>query len=1246
MWKFYIDTGGTFTDCLAIDSDGEAHRVKVLSSSAVRGRCVGQIDSRSLELDIPRNIKDGFFKGYRLQVHGVDFNPISIEDWTSERRIASLASELPAECEGKLCSLLSPEEPPLLAARIVTGKGLDETLPAMEMRLATTRGTNALLEETGAPVGFFVTKGFRDLLRIGNQQRPDLFEIGIRKPPPLHSLVFEVDERLSASGDIELPVDASEIRRFAKDCQEAGIEAVAIAFLHSYLNDTHEREVARILREEGVRRISLSSALSPAIKILPRAETAVVNAYLSPIMDSYLDRIQGALPDRSLKVMTSAGGLVSRASYRSKDSLLSGPAGGVVGAAAVGERAGYSETIAFDMGGTSTDVSRYKGGLEYKYLQTIGSATVMAPALRIETVAAGGGSICWFDGSALRVGPQSAGADPGPACYGAGGPLTITDVNLLLGRMDASRFGIPVFREKAQSRLEELVAELQEGTNEAVDAETILLGLLDIANERMAEAIRGISLREGYAPSEYALTAFGGAGGMHACSIADILDMDTILFPEDAGLLSAFGLRQARLERIARRQILETLDECREKIPAWIEELKGDCSQKLIDDLSHPESIATRFVQADLRYLGQEASLMVDVVDGQELSEAFESHFKAQYGFNPELPIELVGLVVAVSLESQPMEGEAFPSTGERLEQDGESSFGREALSVGQLIAGPRVIQDPFSTIYIDEGWEGVVGSGGSLRLTRAADFQSPSTTHLSSVALELYTNRFLSLVKEMGSLLERAAFSTNVKERRDFSCALLDRDGFLIANAPHIPVHLGALGVCVRSVLKRIEVGEGDVIVTNHPGFGGSHLPDVTLLAGVYTDEGELIGYVANRAHHAEMGGIAPGSMPPNATSLEEEGVVIEPMHIARRGVVDWNGVTQALGNSRYPTRRLDENLADLAAQLASIRFGSEQLRKLCRMGGADTIAFYMNGLKQRARDALSRSLAALPFRSCSHSESLDDGALIAVEVLKRASLWTIDFSGSAVQQASNYNATPAIATSAVLYVLRLLANESVPLNEGILDLVDLRIPNGILNPIFDDDAENCPPVVAGNVEVSQRIVDTLIKAFGIAACSQGTMNNLIFGNDRVSYYETIGGGEGASEKLAGASGVHTHMTNTGITDPEVFETRYPAKIDRFQIRENSGGVGLHRGGNGLIRCIRFLDSVVVSILTQHRKVAPYGQQGGNCGACGEQFKIDRSGKRSPLPGNGSIPFEAGESIEIRTPGGGGWGAPSVSDR
>ncbi|MBK1876668.1 hydantoinase B/oxoprolinase family protein [Pelagicoccus mobilis] len=1267
MWKFWIDTGGTFTDCIAEGPDGETRRVKCLSSSAIRGHVVERIDARRVKVDVPFGEKDGFYVGYGFLVLGIG-NRNEVIGWDSSEGILTLAEDLEGSLESGLCELQSPEEPPVLAVRILTETGLEETLPPLEMRLATTRGTNALLERKGATLAFLVTEGFGDLLKIGNQQRPDLFELGIQKDDPLPESVFEVSGRIDAAGNELEALDEVGVRAFAKEALAQGVEAFSVALMHSYVNPVHERRVAEILREEGATFVSVSSELAAFAKILPRAETTVVDGYLAPIMEAYLDSVgevvgggnrvtpsvaPGAVEDLrstllqapTLRVMTSAGGLVSRSHYRPKDSLLSGPAGGVVGSSRSGLQVGIGKSIAFDMGGTSTDVSRFDGQLDYKFEQKIGAARVYAPSLRIETVAAGGGSICWFDGTALRVGPESAGANPGPACYGAGGPLAVTDVNLLLGRLDASKFGIPVFPEAAKERLTELIDEIERTTGQCLSEQETLEGLLAIANETMAEAIRKISTSEGFDPADYALVAFGGAGGLHACAIAGILGMDTIVFPADAGLLSAYGLKHAQVEQFAERQVLELLVDCESQVAEWLSALEAQALRQLEEDGVSRGSSELCPARFELRYRGQESIIVLEGGEVESLGERFGDAYESQFGFVPRgLAIELVAIRVVARSQVVGTKLEEFRGESRDKHAPTKAFVDRNGLEEGDTIEGPVVIQDPYSTIYVDAGWKAQVGTEGTLRM-ESTEVSIEKSELAEVVELELFTNRFLALVGEMGALLERAAFSTNVKDRKDFSCALLDADGYLLANAPHIPVHLGALGVCLRTVLQSRELGPGDVVVTNHPAFGGSHLPDVTLIAPVYTENGdELLGYVANRAHHAELGGISPGSMPPNAKSLAEEGVVIAPLKLVEAGVTCWEPLLDLLKGCAYPSRSVEENVADLSAQLASIRRGQRALQELAEAEGEKRVAKFMGLLRKRAATALREALKSGRWDNGRYLECLDDGAAVQVQVSKQVSgKWLIDFEGSSGVQPNNYNATPAIVTSAVIYVLRLVASVDVPLNEGFLDVVDIRIPEGMLNPVFDSNPEACPAVVAGNVEVSQLVVSVLLKAFGLAACSQSTMNNLIFGTESFGYYETIAGGEGATPERDGASGVHTHMTNTAMTDPEVMELRYPVKVEIFGLRENSGGSGLRRGGDGVVKRVKFLKPVTLSLLTQRRIEQPFGVEGGGAGACGEQILVKADGSVTALDGNGSWELETGEVLEIRTPGGGGWGEGGV---
>ncbi len=1229
-WRICIDTGGTFTDCWAIPPGGNVPRlVKVLSSGRLRVRVAP--DST---IQTPWDVADGFFAGWSASAPSVR-DPAGADELAEIRGSEKVGDflhrlEFAERCSQILTTLVceidlfTGEEAPVIGTRILTGAKLAELFPSIHLRLATTRGTNALLERKGAPAAFFVTRGFGDLLEIRDQRRTDLFALNHRKPQPLHDVTIEVDERLDANGEVLEPIRFDPgFREKVANARGAGIRVAAVALMHGYANPAHERSLAQFLREAGFDRVSLSSDLAPLIKILPRAETAVVDATLTPVMSEFLNRVAGVSPD--LLVMTGAGGLEAREAFRPKDSLFSGPAGGVVGAAASGRACSFERLITFDMGGTSTDVARYDGKLAYQFEQAVGDAKLLAPALRIETVAAGGGSICRWTEGGLRVGPQSAGADPGPACYGRGGPLTITDVNLLLGRIDPEKFGIPLSAanlDAARTRLRDLIAQMGGG-----DESDVLTGLLRIAVEQMADSIRTISIREGADPADYALLAFGGAGPLHACDIAELLGMSTIVVPAEAGVLSALGLHHAAVERIAERQILRLLGDCAD-LASWLAELRDEAGGEW-----GPGAKLRRQI-AELRLAGQDSTLDLEIDDLADLEADFRRKYAAIFGYEPgtDQEIELVALRVVVAADDGATPASVAAFTG---------------LKPGEEFGGPRVIQDAFSTLWLKAGWRARVHESGALVADRtdAPHAKDTSFSGDSAVGQELFRHRFQNIVGEMGAMLQRSATSTNVKERLDFSCALLDAAGQLVANAPHIPVHLGALGLCVREVTRALDLGPGDMAVTNHPSFGGSHLPDVTVISPVFDESAaERIGYVANRAHHAEIGGIRPGSMPPNAQNLDEEGVVIAPMRLFRGGVADFDALAAILTESRFPTRNLRDNLADIQAQAAANLRGVAALESLAREHGVSTISGHLEALAEQSRQSFRIALQAKPPACETAEEKLDDGTKIRVSVKRdsgrQASRFTLDFTGTSPNAPTNLSATPAIVRSAVLYCLRLWTGSELPLNEGLLRNVDIILPRCFLNPDFPPDPRDCPAVVGGNVETSQRLVDTILKLFGIQACSQGTMNNFIFGNERFGYYETIAGGAGAGPDHPGASALHTHMTNTAITDPEILEQRYPVRLRRFQVRQESGGAGRFRGGDGVVREFEFLEPLEVSLLMQHRVEAPYGLDGGEPGALGRQTLIRANGEQTQLSGHSAVRVEKGERIIIETPGGGGYGS------
>lgn len=1215
--------------------------MKVLSSGRIRGRVVRVREGGAVVVEGLPVLSRGFFSGFVLR----DSRGSAV------RRVVGDVRENEGVCleldgafnclPGETVDLSGGEEAPILAMRILTGTPLGKPLPEAEFRLATTRGTNALLEGKGARVAFFVTRGFGDLLKIGDQRRPDLFALNVAKPAPLHGPVVEVDERLAADGSIIAPLDLERLREPIAELLEDGIRVAAVALLHGYRNPAHENALASFLKNAGFEVVSVSSELSPFIKLVPRAETTVVDAMLAPVMRSYLDGVGRAVDPKRFWVMTSAGGLVRRNAYRPKDCLLSGPAGGVAGAAAVARRAGISRILTFDMGGTSTDVARFEGDFDYRAEHVVGHARVFAPALRVETVAAGGGSICRFDGTALVVGPESAGAEPGPACYGSGGPLTLTDVNLLIGRLDTAKFGVPVHVNAAKTRLEEILLEIDRATGQRPAVDDVLQGFLNIANERMADAICGISVREGYDPAQYTLVAFGGAGGLHACAIAEQLKMTSVLFPADSGLLSACGLREAVPERFAERQVMKPLNEALPSLDHSLGELVGEGRAGLVEEGLEATQCIVRRREVQLRYAGQEAGLFIEADPVAEIASRFLGAYESRFGYSAEdRNFEVVSLRVVVSGKPCEDAAENFPRNGDHSLDSNAGGIARATLVAGRQFDGPVLVQDGFSTLYVSDGWKASVGSEGSILLSNipASTPVSP-TVSPEVVELELFTCRFLALVEEMGVLLQRCAISVNVKERLDFSCALFDVDGELVANAPHIPVHLGAMGICVRRICETLELSPGDVVVTNHPGFGGSHLPDITLVAPVHSADGDLLGFVANRAHHAEVGGATPGSMPTNARCLAEEGVVISPTFVARKGRVDWKPVRERLAGGDHPSRAVEENMADLHAQLASIRRGAIALRELAADHGSGVVHRFMALLKQRSANALANALSRLPAGDLNARDQLDDGTPIEVTCERDAGKLVVDFRGSGGVHPGNLNATPGIVNSALVYVLRVLAGEDLPLNEGFLRDVELRIPRGVLSPEFPDDPRACPAVVGGNVETSQRLVDVLMTAFGMAACSQGTMNNLVLGNENFSYYETIAGGTGAGPGFAGCDAVHSHMTNTAITDPEVFEVRQPLRLERFAVRTGSGGAGRFVGGSGIVRRIRVLAPVSVSLLTQRRMKNPPGAAGGGGGMCGEQWIERTDGAREKLSSSFSGSLNPGDVIEIFTPGGGGWG-------
>lgn len=1211
MWHFSADTGGTFTDCFAITPEGTEQRCKVLSSGCIRTRIVELVGASQIRIAETWQTNAGFLAGFEVGRVSESFDFCRVLAWNPLAALLTFEEPMPLTWQaGDMIELRTGEEAPVLGLRLITGTALGQPFPPVTVRVATTRATNALLERKGSRVALFITRGFADLLAIGDQRRADLFALKHEPRSLFHECVVEVEERLDAKGQVLTLLDEAGVCMAAADMMEAGITHAAVALMHSFVNPAHEKRVAELLYAEGFEHVSLSSGLAPFAKILPRAQSAVANAYLTGPVQSFLEGVARPLGGVALQVMTSAGGLEGAPSIKPKDMLLSGPAGGALGAANAAKRAGFPRIITFDMGGTSTDVARLEGRPGYRFSQQIAGMNLLAPCVAVETVAAGGGSICAWTPSGLTVGPHSAGSNPGPACYGKGGPLTITDVNLLLGRFDPARSPIPLDRAAAQSRLAELLDQVNAESGRSWSGDELLNTLLGLAVEHMADAIRKISVAEGYAPHEYALLAFGGAGPQHACAVAGMLGMSTIIVPRHAGILSAVGLHEAVPEAFAEKQVLMNLAQAQPQVALWVDELVATARASL-----EGAEIAAPHVLAELRLVGQDTPIQVEVTDTILVQTFSEAYFRL-FGYPPPAgrSIELVSLRVVVRALTEEL--------GAKLNLDQEAA-----------VAGPSLIQDTFSTLVVESGWSSVRMADFGYVLRRETENVSPPP---AAATPELLRHRFHSLVADMGALLRRTSISTNIRERLDFSCALLNARGELVASAPHIPVHLGALGVCVRETLNVLgwdKVRVGDTYITNHPAFGGSHLPDVTLITPVFDDAGDLLGFVANRAHHAEIGGMTPGSMPATATHLIEEGVVIAPRHLVRAGESQFEAISAILTGAKYPTRQLADNLADLHAQLAANRLGAERLRGLA---APSILKAAMDHVLDHSARMMSHRLAQVP--AAQAVEHMDDGAMICVAISQKEGRLKLDFTGTSPIHHGNLNATRAIVSSAVLYVLRLMLQEDLPLNEGLIRPVELVLPPGtLLNPVFCGDSEKDPAVVGGNVEVSQRLVDTLIKAFQMQACSQGTMNNLLFGNHKFGYYETIAGGAGAGEGYDGASALHTHMTNTAITDPEILEQRYPVRLREFSIRKCSGGAGKWRGGDGVVREFEFLEPLTVSLLTQHRKEGPFGLNGGEAGEPGRQTLIHHEGGKEVLGSSVSIAVAPGDRLRMETPGGGG---------
>ncbi|WP_086736453.1 hydantoinase B/oxoprolinase family protein [Erythrobacter colymbi] len=1178
-WRFAVDRGGTFTDVVATTPDGRLVTAKLLSE-----------------------------------------NPGHYADAASEA-----VRQLMAE----------------------HGEG-----PIAELRIGTTVATNALLERKGERLALAITRGFADALRIGTQARPHIFARHIVLPEQLPAKVIEIDERVAVDGAVLRPLDEAAARAAFTELRAEGFDALAIVLMHGWQHRDHEARLARIARDIGFAQVSVSHEVAPLIRLVPRGDTTVVDAYLSPVLRRYTDQLAASLPETgALRFMQSNGGLAEVGAFRGKDAILSGPAGGVVGMVAACAPLGHSRLIGFDMGGTSTDVAHYAGEVELTGDSVVAGVRVAAPMMQIHTVAAGGGSICRFDGSRFRVGPESAGANPGPACYRKGGPLTVTDCNLFLGRIDPAFFPAvfgpagdqPLDADAARDRLEEVAAQLPEPR----PLEEVAEGFLAIAVDNMAAAIRKISVARGHDVTTYALACFGGAGGQHAARVADALGMETVLVHPLAGMLSAYGIGLAPVKAIREATVMRPLGE------SFATELAALEEQARADLLA--QGIAPGAIRlapfARLRFAGSDSLLAIPCGESAAMDAAFRALHRQRFGYSDA---EGAIIVEALSVEASGQAGglgaaSAMPETGAATARQLPGNWpamARAGLRAGEVVQGPLLIIDPGSTTVVEEGWQAKLAQEGSLVLTRAVPLsrERAAGTAVDPVRLEIFNNLFMAIAEEMGVVLQSTATSVNIKERLDFSCALFDRAGALIANAPHIPVHLGSMGDSIARVIEARGAARdgrgfrrGDAYVLNDPYRGGTHLPDITVIVPVfYSGKGdEPDAFVAARGHHADIGGIAPGSMPPESRTIAEEGVLLDNVLLVDAGHFREAEIRAALAAADYPARNPDRNLSDLRAQLAACTRGAELLAGAAREHGADVLAAYMYHVLANAEESVRRLLDGLSDGAFAYP--MDNGAelRVAIRIERESRSAVFDFTGTSAQLPDNFNAPKSITRAAALYVLRTLIDDAIPMNDGCLRPVTLVVPEGsMLNP------RPGAAVVAGNVETSQVVTDALFAATGRLAPSQGTMNNFTFGNERHQYYETICGGSGAGPDHPGTSAVQTHMTNSRLTDPEILETRLPVRLDEFSIRRGSGGEGRHCGGDGVVRRVTFLEPMRANMLANRRKVAPRGLAGGGDALPGQNWVDRADGTREDLGATGSAAMQPGDTFVILTPGGGGFGA------
>ncbi|WP_405475095.1 hydantoinase B/oxoprolinase family protein [Streptomyces canus] len=1191
-WQFWVDRGGTFTDIVARRPDGRLLTHKLLSEN-------------------PARYADAAVAGVRALLDG-------------------------------------------------SGEPVDA------VRMGTTVATNALLERKGERTLLVITRGFRDALRIAYQNRPRIFARRIELPELLHERVVEADERVAADGTVLRALDLDALAGPLQEAYDDGIRAVAVVCMHSHLHPAHEQAIGQLAARTGFPQISLSSEVSPLMKLVPRGDTAVVDAYLSPVLRRYVRHVADELEGVRLMFMQSNGGLAEARQFRGKDAILSGPAGGIVGMARMSQLAGFDRVIGFDMGGTSTDVSHFAGEYERVFTTQIAGVRLRAPMLDIHTVAAGGGSVLHFDGSRYRVGPDSAGADPGPACYRGGGPLAVTDANVMLGRIQPAHFprvfgpdgDQPLDAELVRDRFTALAREIRERTGDDRTPEQVAEGYLQIAVANIANAVKRISVQKGHDVTRYALTTFGGAGGQHACMVADSLGMRTVLVPPMAGVLSALGIGladttamreqsvEAPLEPAAMSGVLKTAADLESAARA---ELRAE-------DVPENRIQVTR--RAQLRYDGTDTPLTVELTEPTAMRHAFEERHRATYSFTLDRPLVVEALSVEATGITDPPDLSALalyqgsptaPGTV-RLHTAGAwrdvPLHRREDLPPGETVTGPAIITETSATTVVDDGWRAATTDDGHLVMERVTITESSDLdTEADPVLLEVFNNLFMSIAEQMGARLESTAQSVNIKERLDFSCALFDPDGNLVANAPHIPVHLGSMGTSVQEVIRRRgpSMNPGDTYAVNDPYHGGTHLPDVTVITPVFDanateSDQRILFYVASRGHHAEIGGIAPGSMPADSSTIEEEGVLFDNWLLAENGRFREEETLRLLTEAPYPSRNPETNLADLRAQIAANRKGVDEVGRMIENFGLDVVQAYMKHVQDNAEEAVRRVIDVLD--DGEYAYETDSGAVIHVQVRvdRENRSATVDFTGTSAQLATNFNAPFAVVNAAVLYVFRTLVDDDIPLNDGCLRPLDIVVPPGsMLAP------EPPAAVVAGNVETSQAITGALYAALGVQAEGSGTMNNITFGNERHQYYETVASGSGAGEGFPGAPAVQTHMTNSRLTDPEVLEWRLPVQLDEFALRPGSGGAGRWHGGDGAVRRIRFHEPMTVSTLSQHRRVPPYGMAGGEPGALGANRVEHADGTVTELAGRDSADVGPGDVLVIETPGGGGYGPPST---